>query len=112
ARRRAGRPRSRSNRDRGGIRDALSRPRANRADELRRAPDRRVVRHLGSDPEPDDRADAAARAAGLPPEKIRVHTTYLGGGFGRRTVPDFVTQAVEIAKATGQPIRLAWTRDE
>jgi isoquinoline 1-oxidoreductase beta subunit len=56
--------------------------------------------------------DAAARAAGLPPEKIRVHTTYLGGGFGRRTVPDFVTQAVEIAKATGQPIRLAWTRDE
>jgi isoquinoline 1-oxidoreductase subunit beta len=55
---------------------------------------------------------AAAKAAGLPIDKVRVHTTFLGGGFGRRTQPDFVTQAVELAKATGKPIQLLWTRAE
>ncbi len=55
---------------------------------------------------------AAAEAAGLPPDKVRIHTTYLGGGFGRRSVPDVVTQAVEIAKAIGKPVQLMWTRAE
>jgi isoquinoline 1-oxidoreductase beta subunit len=54
--------------------------------------------------------EAAARAAGLPVEAVRIHTTFLGGGFGRRSVPDVVTQAVQIAKRTGTPIQLVWTR--
>ncbi|MGA2393490.1 MAG: molybdopterin cofactor-binding domain-containing protein [Candidatus Lustribacter sp.] len=53
---------------------------------------------------------AAAEAAGLPPGAVRIHTTYLGGGFGRRSVPDVVTQAVQIAQHEGVPVQLAWTR--
>ncbi len=55
---------------------------------------------------------AAAAAAGVPVDKVFVHSTFLGGGFGRRSVPDVVTQAVEIAKAMGQPVHLLWTRAE
>jgi isoquinoline 1-oxidoreductase beta subunit len=57
---------------------------------------------------------AAAAAAGeMTPEKVVVHKTMLGGGFGRRgAVQDFVHQAVLIAKAVGQPVKLLWTREE
>jgi isoquinoline 1-oxidoreductase subunit beta len=56
----------------------------------------------------------AAKAAGVPPEKTRVHTMYLGGGFGRRGRQDFVKEAVEIAKAVsgGIPVKLTWTRED
>ena len=53
---------------------------------------------------------AAARAAELPLDAVTVHTTFLGGGFGRRSVPDFVTEAVQIARRTSTPIQLVWTR--
>jgi isoquinoline 1-oxidoreductase beta subunit len=58
--------------------------------------------------------DAAARIAGLPPEKVRVHTTFLGGGFGRRGNPasDFVREAVEVAKAVGRPVKVIRTRED
>jgi isoquinoline 1-oxidoreductase subunit beta len=56
--------------------------------------------------------EAAAQAAGLTVEAVKVHTTFLGGGFGRRAVPDVVTQAVEIAKVTGDSVQLLWTRDD
>jgi isoquinoline 1-oxidoreductase beta subunit len=49
---------------------------------------------------------------GLKPEQIHVHTTYLGGGFGRRLESDFVEEAVQVSKATGKPIKLIWTREE
>src|SRR5260370_18556046 len=56
---------------------------------------------------------AAAAAAEVPPEKVAVHKTMLGGGFGRRgAVQDFVHQAVLIAKVAGQPVKLLWTREE
>jgi isoquinoline 1-oxidoreductase beta subunit len=56
----------------------------------------------------------AAKAAGLPVEKVRVHTQYLGGGFGRRGRQDFVKEAVEIARTVsgGIPIKLTWTRED
>jgi isoquinoline 1-oxidoreductase beta subunit len=54
----------------------------------------------------------AALAAGLPREKVRVHTTLLGGGFGRRLDPDFVDEAVRIAKVVGRPVQVLWTRDD
>lgn len=54
----------------------------------------------------------AAKAAGIPPDKVRVHSTFLGGGFGRRTEPDVVTQAVEISKAAGKPVQVLWPRAE
>jgi isoquinoline 1-oxidoreductase beta subunit len=55
---------------------------------------------------------AAAAAAGVPPEKVFVHTTYLGGGFGRRLEADFVPAAVEAMKAVGRPVKLVWTRED
>lgn len=56
---------------------------------------------------------AAAQAAGLPLEQTEVHKMLLGGGFGRRGAPDYVTQTVEIAKAfKGTPIKLLWSREE
>ena len=60
-----------------------------------------------------DRANAA-KAAGLPNEKVQLHTTFLGGGFGRRANPqsDFVVEAVHIAKAAGVPVKVIWTRED
>ena len=56
---------------------------------------------------------AAASAAEVAPEKVVMHKTMLGGGFGRRgAVQDYVHQAVLIAKAVGQPVKLLWTREE
>jgi isoquinoline 1-oxidoreductase beta subunit len=55
---------------------------------------------------------AAATAAGLKPEQVRVHTTFLGGGFGRRLEVDFVPAAVEASKAVGKPVKLVWTRED
>lgn len=55
---------------------------------------------------------AAAQAAGLSAEKVFVHTTFLGGGFGRRLDVDFIPAAVECAKAAGKPVKLLWTRED
>jgi isoquinoline 1-oxidoreductase beta subunit len=55
---------------------------------------------------------AAADAAGLKPESVNVHTTLLGGGFGRRLEVDFVPAAVEASKAVGVPVKLIWTRED
>ncbi len=53
------------------------------------------------------------RITGLPQEDIHVHTTYMGGGFGRRAEMDFIKQAIEIASHTkGVPVKLTWTREE
>ncbi len=60
-----------------------------------------------------DRANAA-KVAGLPNEKVQLHTTFLGGGFGRRANPqsDFVVEAVHVAKAAGVPVKVIWTRED
>jgi isoquinoline 1-oxidoreductase beta subunit len=57
---------------------------------------------------------AAAQAAGLAPEQVKVHTMFLGGGFGRRANPasDFVTEAVHVAKAAKAPVKVVWTRED
>ncbi len=55
---------------------------------------------------------AAAAVLGVPPSRIRVHTQYLGGGFGRRGEPDYVTQAMTAAKAVRRPVKLIWSREE
>ncbi len=60
---------------------------------------------------PDMALALAATAAGVAPEKVRVHVCYLGGGFGRRAVNDELIQAVTVAKAVGKPVKLVWTRE-
>ncbi len=56
--------------------------------------------------------NAAARAAGVPPENVTVHRMFLGGGFGRRYETDFVTQAVQASRAVARPVKLLWSREE
>ena len=60
-----------------------------------------------------DRANAA-KVAGLPPEKVQIHTTLLGGGFGRRANPasDFVVEAMHVAKVAKAPVKVVWTRED
>ena len=48
----------------------------------------------------------------LPPEKVVVHTTLMGGGFGRRYQADFVMEAAQVAKAVGKPVMVLWTRED
>ncbi len=55
----------------------------------------------------------AERITGLPPERIKVHTTFLGGGFGRRIEPDYADYAIRIAsRIKGIPVKVTWTREE
>ena len=54
----------------------------------------------------------AAKAAGLPIDKVTINNHYLGGGFGRRLEPDMVESAVRIAKKVSAPIKVVWTREE
>jgi isoquinoline 1-oxidoreductase beta subunit len=56
----------------------------------------------------------AAQITGLKPEQVEIHTTFLGGGFGRRATPtsDFVSEAVQVAKASKAPVKTVWTRED
>ena len=54
----------------------------------------------------------AAAIAGLKPEQVKVHTTFLGGGFGRRAAQDFVNAAVETSKAVGAPVKVIYSRED
>lgn len=55
---------------------------------------------------------AVAEYLKIPVEKVTVHVTLLGGGFGRRLWADFVTDAVEISQKSGKPVKMLWTREE
>jgi len=49
---------------------------------------------------------------GLPESKVIIHTTFLGGGLGRKAELDFISQAVQVAIAVGRPVKLMWPREE
>ena len=53
-----------------------------------------------------------AKILGVKPEAVILHTTFLGGGFGRRGGGDYVAEAVQISKAIGKPVKLTWTRED
>src|SRR5262249_31200662 len=56
----------------------------------------------------------AAKIVGTTPDKVQIHTPFLGRGFGRRGTPtsDFVSEAVIVAKAAGVPVKTVWTRED
>jgi isoquinoline 1-oxidoreductase subunit beta len=68
---------------------------------------------VGTQMQTSDR-DAAAAESGLKPEQVTLHTTLLGGGFGRRGATDshFVREAVQISKAVRAPVKVIWTRED
>lgn len=55
---------------------------------------------------------SAAGVLKTKPDRITVHTMYLGGGFGRRNEQDFVVDAVLLAKITGKPVKVVWSRED
>src|SRR5439155_12926516 len=54
----------------------------------------------------------AAKIAGVAVDQVTVHTTHVGGGFGRRAEMDFVTEACEVSKAVGKPVKVIWSRED
>lgn len=55
---------------------------------------------------------AARVVTGLAPDDITVHVTRMGGGFGRRFYADFAAEAVYLARASGRPVQVLWTRED
>jgi isoquinoline 1-oxidoreductase subunit beta len=62
---------------------------------------------------PQATRDDVAKRLGLPFEKVTVHVTLLGGGFGRKSKPDFVTEAALLSQQMGgRPVKVVWTRED
>jgi isoquinoline 1-oxidoreductase subunit beta len=61
---------------------------------------------------PSFTAMRAATILAINPEKVKVTTTFLGGGFGRRSQTDFIADAVEVARAAKVPVKTVWTRED
>jgi isoquinoline 1-oxidoreductase subunit beta len=62
---------------------------------------------------PGSGIDGIAKALNLPKEKITVHVTRIGGGFGRRLMGDFMVECAAIAqRLEGTPVKLTWTREQ
>ncbi|MCR9245080.1 MAG: molybdopterin-dependent oxidoreductase [bacterium] len=55
---------------------------------------------------------AIAAALGINPKNVEVHVTLLGGGFGRKSKPDFAVEAALLAQKLGKPVRVQWTRED
>ena len=55
-----------------------------------------------------------AQILGIEPGQVKIHTQFLGGGFGRRANPhsDFIAEAVQVAKAANKPVKIVWTRED
>ncbi len=61
---------------------------------------------------PGPAKETARQITGLGADQIQVHTTLVGGGFGRRIPQDFVAEAVWCAKAAGKPVKVTWSRED
>jgi isoquinoline 1-oxidoreductase subunit beta len=57
--------------------------------------------------------DLVAKRLGISPDDVTVHVTLLGGGFGRKSKPDYAIEAAVLSKAVdGKPVKVTWTRDD
>src|SRR5207244_1588702 len=56
--------------------------------------------------------DTVAKAVGIKPEDVTCHVTLLGGGFGRKSKPDYVAEAAILSKKLGKPVKVVWTRED
>ncbi len=61
---------------------------------------------------PQGAKEAIASAVGLKKEDVTVNVTLLGGGFGRKSFPDFAVEAAVLAKKTGKPVKVVWSRED
>jgi isoquinoline 1-oxidoreductase beta subunit len=61
---------------------------------------------------PQAARDTVAGALKIPVEDVQVSVTLLGGGFGRKSKPDFIVEAALLARETGKPVKVVWTRED
>jgi len=61
---------------------------------------------------PQGARDEIAKALGIPADRVKVNVTLLGGGFGRKSKPDYVVEAVLLSRAVGAPVKVTWTRED
>jgi isoquinoline 1-oxidoreductase subunit beta len=62
---------------------------------------------------PQGTRDDVAKRLGLTPDKVTVHVTLLGGGFGRKSKPDFAIEAALLSREMGgKPVKVTWTRED
>ncbi len=61
---------------------------------------------------PDRVQNIASDMTGTSRDKITVHTTFLGGGFGRKLYPDYIEEAIHLSKAVKQPVKIVWSRED
>ncbi len=98
--------------DRVRLRASVPGARHDGADELHRAHSKRRSGGLGANASARLGQGVIAQVSGLPPQKIQVHTTFMGGGFGRRYQGDFAMEAAQVAKHVGKPVQLVWSRED
>ena len=56
--------------------------------------------------------EEVAKALGLKKEDVVCHVTFLGGGFGRKSKPDYAVEAAVLSKKTGKPVKVVWSRED
>ncbi|HET6180387.1 MAG TPA: molybdopterin cofactor-binding domain-containing protein [Candidatus Sulfotelmatobacter sp.] len=56
--------------------------------------------------------EEVAKALGLKKENVTCHVTFLGGGFGRKSKPDYAVEAAVLSKKTGKPVKVIWSRED
>src|SRR5713226_1610486 len=61
---------------------------------------------------PGAAADSVASALGIPRERVKVHVTFIGGGFGRRLIQDYAVEAALISRDVGAPVQVVWSRED
>lgn len=61
---------------------------------------------------PQSARRTVAQVCGVPEDKVTIHVTWLGGGFGRKSKPDFFAEAALVARAVAKPVKLTWTRED
>jgi isoquinoline 1-oxidoreductase subunit beta len=62
--------------------------------------------------DPGSSREAIAKALGFKLEQVTLHQRFMGGGFGRRTLGDYASEAAVLSRAVKRPVKLVWTRDE
>jgi isoquinoline 1-oxidoreductase beta subunit len=56
--------------------------------------------------------ETVAQELGIPPENVVCHVSLLGGGFGRKSKPDYAAEAAILSKAVGKPVKVVWSRED
>ena len=62
--------------------------------------------------DPQSAQGTVAAVLGVDKQKVKIHVTLLGGGFGRKSKPDFIAEAAWLARETGRPVKVSWTRED